>query len=240
MNYLQLVQKTVRKSGAKVKPPTTVVGQEGISFEFVEWVQEAWKKLQLERLGVGWRVVRDLSFSTVVGTTDYTTPATLESINARSLKISLSGENETNLSYRVYDDYMVEADRLDPMDGKPAYFTINPYNGDMILWPVADEIYTVRYEGIRAVQEFDYTDADGVGTSDILTPTGLQDIYHDAIVWEAVRNYAMSKEDGSKLSEANAQFMPYKKYFEERFMPVVQVDTAALYSPVSRQAIWYV
>ncbi len=46
----------------------------------------------------------------------------------------------------------------------------------------------------------------------------------------AVRYYALDKEDGTKLAESQAMFKPYKKYFEERHMPLVGVDTTALYT----------
>jgi hypothetical protein len=95
---------------------------------------------------------------------------------------------------------------------------------------VPDANYTVRYEGILLPQVFDYTDAGGNGTSNALTPTNLDAAYHDAIVWQAVMYYAMHFEDGSKLSEAQAMFRPFKKYFEERYMDIPTVDTSALYA----------
>ena len=42
-------------------------------------------------------------------------------------------------------------------------------------------------------------------------------------------SYAMHFEDGTKLSEAQTKFIPYKKYFEERFMPIPSVATDILY-----------
>lgn len=230
MNYLELVQKTIRKSGAKVRQPTTVVGQTGITQSFVEWVQEAWKEIQLERLGIGWRVVRDQELDLTASDDEYAVPATLESINTRSLQINLAGADETYIIYKDYDFYLQNVKRLDAEEGKPQYLTITPDGGTIVVWPIPDDDYTITYDGIRLVQELDYTDAAGVGTSDELNPTNLPSAYQDAIVWEAVRNYAMAVEDGSKLSEAQTKFFPYKKYFEERYMPLVDVDTTALYS----------
>ena len=57
--YLEMVQKAIRKSGAKVDAPTTIVGATGITELFVEWVQDAWKEIQLEHLGWKWGVSRD-------------------------------------------------------------------------------------------------------------------------------------------------------------------------------------
>jgi hypothetical protein len=229
MNYLALVQKTVRKSAAKVDVPTTVIGQSGLSELFVEWVQEAWKEIQMERLGIGWRVVTGETLSLVAGTYEYALDTDLESVNTRTVTQHLAGENETPVIFRTSDYYRTIIDRVSRSSGPPQYFTLMPDDKAWVFWPNPDQAYTVRFEGIRAIQEFDYTDAAGVGSSDVLTPTGLDSIYHDAIVWQAVANYAMHFEDGSKLQEAQVKFRPYKKYFEERFMDIPTVDTSALY-----------
>lgn len=229
MNYLQLVQKAVRKSGAKITVPTTVVGQTGIAGMFVEWVADAWKDIQLERLGIFWRVDRDVSFNLVASDFEYVVDSDYESINLRSVTCHLSNENETPVTWRTYDYYRTQVDRVDRQEGKPQYFTFSPDNL-WIFWPTPDDTYTIKYDGIRVVQVFDSEDSAGAGTSDVLQPTGLQSSYHDAIVWQAIMNYALHFEDGSKLSEAQIKFKPYKKYFEERFMPTVTVDTTAMYS----------
>lgn len=230
MNFLQLVQKTVRKSGAKVAEPSTVVNQTGISKLFVEWVKDAWKEIQMERLGVGWRRSRDLSFSTVASTDEYGIGGGLESINTRSVTCYLTSADETPVCYETYDYWRTQKDRAIQKEGKPLYFTITPDGDSFIFWPVPDDAYTIRYEGIRELEELDDTDGAGVGTSDASSPTGLPSTYHDAIVWQAVVSYAMHFEDGTKLSEGQTKFRPYKKYFEERYMPIPQVETDALYS----------
>lgn len=229
MNFLQLVQKAVRKSGAKIEVPSTVVAQTGLNALFVEWVSDAWKEIQLERLGLLWRRSRDLTLALIAGTDEYNIGGGLESVNTASLTCHLSNENESPVCFRTYAYWRQNVDRVDQTSGKPQYFTIGPDSTTFIFWPTPDVAYTVRYEGINVVEEMDFTDQAGAGTSDALTPTGLQSTYHDAIVWQAVMNYAMHFEDGSKLSEAQAKFKPYKKYFEERFMPIPQVYTSVLY-----------
>lgn len=231
MNYLQLVQKTVRKSGAKVEAPSTVVGQTGIAEMFVEWVADAWKDIQLERMGVNWRVARDVSFNLVVGTFDYSVSSLYESVNRRSVTCHLANAQESPVYYESYDYYRTQIDRIDRNDGKPQYFTFSPAN-TWVFWPNPDATYTIKYDAILLAQEFDATDNLGAGTSNAQTPTGLAARYHDAIVWQAVMNYALHFEDGSKFTEAQLKFRPYKKYFEERFMPLITVDTTALYPRV--------
>lgn len=229
MTYLELVQKAVRRSGATLTVPSTVVSQTGLAFLFVEWVRDAWKSIQLERLGLHFRRSRDLTLSLVASTDEYTLPATLESINTRSLTCHLSNENESPMQFQTYDYWRRFVDRVSRQEGKPQFFTIGPL-GKLIVWPQPDEAYTIRYEGILLPEEFDYEDTAGAGTSDALEPTNLHSQYHDAIVWQALMYYAMHFEDGSKLQEAQAMFRPYKKYFEERYMDIPIVDTTILYS----------
>jgi hypothetical protein len=42
--------------------------------------------------------------------------------------------------------------------------------------------------------------------------------------------YAMHYEDSGKMQEAQAEFLPYKKYFEERFSDMPVLDTTSLYA----------
>jgi hypothetical protein len=230
MNFLELVQKTVRRSGAKVDEPTTVVDQSGISKLMVEFVQDSWKDIQLERLGFNWRVDRNLTLALVSGTHEYGIGSGLESLNTNSLTIALSGEQESKIYFQTYAYYQREVDRVTRTTGKPLYFTISPDATNFIFWPEPDDVYTVYYEGIKSIDELDATDAAGVGTSDLLIPAGLDPVYHDAILWQAIMNYAMHFEDGSKLSEGQVKFLPYKKYFEARYMPIPTVATSAMYS----------
>lgn len=228
MNYLQLVQRAVRKSGGKIAIPTTVVGQTGITQLFVDWVADAWKEIQIERMGYYPRISRDLSMAMVVGTYDYALPATLEGVDTRSLTCDLAGVNESPMMFCPYDHYRREVDRQVRVDGKPQFFTLSPDNR-LVVWPNPDELYTIRYDGVLVAQIWDSTDSAGVGTSNVLTPTGLRVDYQDAIVWKAIIDYAMHFEDGSKLAEAQAKYKPYLKYIEERHMPTVTVKVDSLY-----------
>lgn len=218
--YLELVQKTVRKSGATVTEPSAVTGLTGLQELFAEWVAEAWKHIQMERMGLKWRRDRDLTLSLSASTDEYAIPATLESLNLRSLTCHLSNVSETPVYFQTYDYWKRWIDRVDRSEGKPQYFTISPDN-KIIVWPIPDDDYTIVYEGVLVIDELS-------ANSDV--PANLDAVYHDAIVWQAVMYYAMHFEDGTKLSEAQAMFRPYKKYFEERFMEIPEVDTTVLYT----------
>jgi len=335
--YLELVKKTVRKSGAKLEVPTTVVGADGMLQMFVEWVQEAWKDIQLQHLGWHWRVSRDLTLSiaetvatgtvtltggaggsvdditvngvsimsgaeayaaslantatnvaanitahtstpnytaaavgevitispaaglgdsvngyavvsstTTITSTDvnmaggvdvedkdeWALPATLEHFDFRTVSVYDSTDDELPIYHVPYHYWRSQLDKLNRATStKPQCFTVTPDN-KLAFYPPPDQAYTVRYDGLLKVEVFDSEDGAGVGTSDALTPTGIESEYHDAIVWKALEYYAMHFEDGAKLQEAQTMFKPYKKYFEERELEDVTIDTTAMYKPV--------
>lgn len=223
MNYLELVQRTVEESGAKLTVPTTTVGATNMAARFNRWVTSAWKKIQLERLGWHFRVVTGQTIPLVAGTAEYSLPTTLESLNTRTATTHNASTNKGPLFFRPSDVYrsqvLSQDDQLAP--GRPQYFTLLPEEGQIAVWPTPDVAYTMTFEGQRRIQTLS-ADAD--------IPTGLHEDYHEAIVWQAIMKYAMAYEDGAKLQEAQAEFMPYKKYFEERYMDIPVVDTTYLYA----------
>lgn len=221
MTLLEMVQKAIRKSGAKVDLPSTVTENNNLIQLFVEWVVDAWKDIQLERLGWDWRVTRDKTFAITSAAAEYTVPSTMETINTKTVVIYDDPTDASFLQYISYDEYRRRRDTMTAATSRPLYFTLTP--DDMIaFWPAPDQNYTVKYDGVLKVEILDDTD-------DNATPARLAEEYHDGIVWQAVRYYAQHFEDGSKFQEAVDRFVPYKKYFEERAMPDMSLDLSALY-----------
>ena len=222
--YLEIVQKAIRKSGSKVDKPTTIVGATGIVELFVEWVQDAWKDIQLEHLGWQWRVARDQTLTLVASTDEYAMPAGMENIDLRSVSVYENVDDEfplTYVSYLHWRNHLDKANTAGITEAKPKNFTITP-DDKIAFYPPPDIEYTVRYDGHTTVEILDDTD-------DADTPTGIRDEYHDGIMWRAVMYYAEHFEDGAKLQEAQNHFKPYKKYFDERELENVVVDTTAMY-----------
>ena len=220
--YLEMVQKAIRKSGAKVDAPTTIVGATGITELFVEWVQDAWKEIQLEHLGWNWRVSRDETLAITSATDEYAIPATLESFDKRTVSVYDAVDDESPVDFVDYHYWRIHLDKLNPTAAsKPIKYTITP--DDMIaFYPAPDQNYTVRFDGLTNVEILDDTD-------DADTPTGIGSVYHDGIVWRAIMYYAAHFEDGAKLAEATDRYRPYQKFFEEREQEDVTLDTTAMY-----------
>jgi hypothetical protein len=216
-----MVQKAIRRSGAKTDEPTTIVAATGLTKLFVEWVQDAWKEIQLERMGWDWRVARDEIMAITDASDEYAMPSTMESINLRTVTVYKALEDEGPVTFMHYDEWRRSRDTGVWSTGRPLYFTITP-DDQWAFFPPPDQAYTVRFDGVRKVEILDDTD-------DNDTPTYLAEEYHDGIVWQAVAHYAQHFEDGSKLQEALDRFVPYKKYFEMRSMPEMTVRVDALY-----------
>ena len=227
--YLELVQKAIRKTGAKIEKPTTIVGASGLTELFVEWVQDAWKHIQLEHLGWQWRVSRDLTLAITSATDEYALPATLEHLDKRTVSVYDAVDDELQIYHVNYHHWRNQLDKLNVAPGaKPICFTLTPDN-KIAFYPIPDQDYTVRYDGLLAVEILDDTD-------DTDTPTGILEVYHDAITWKAIEYYAAHFEDGAKLQEAQNMFMPYKKYFEERELEDIVVDTKVFYRDYNSRA----
>lgn len=221
MTFLELVQKAIRKSGAKVDVPTTIVGADGLTEMFVEWVQDAWKDIQIERLGWKWRVLRDQIMAINNTEDEYAIPAALESLNPRTMTIYNATTTEGPLEYLSYEDWRWRRTLLNSSPSRPLYFTFTP-DGNVAFLPFPDDSYSVRYDGVRKVELLDTAD-------DNDTPTQLDEEYHDGIMWLAVKYYAQHFEDGTKYQEAVDRFKPYKKYYEAVKLPDVTIDTTYLY-----------
>ena len=220
--YLELVQKAVRKSGAKIDVPTTIVGADGLIELFVEWVKDAWKDIQIEHLGWKWRISRDLTLAITSATDEYSLPATLEYADLRTFSVYENITDEYQLKFLPYGYWRTQLDKLSAATpAKPQSFTVTP-DDKLAFYPPPDQDYFVRYDGLLKVEILDDTDDDD-------TPTGIDDVYHDGIMWRAVMYYAAHFEDGAKLQEAQQRFIPYKKYYEERELEDVVIDTSAYY-----------
>jgi hypothetical protein len=223
VNYLELVEKAVEKSGAREDVPTTVVGTTGMLKLFVSWVADAWEDLKLESNDWWFRQLRDQTVNVTQSTDEYSLGATLDSLNERTVSIYQTGQgvDETPLEHIRYEDWRMVYDTRNYTESTPRIFTVTPDN-KIGLFPVPDGAYTLRFDAVRAIQTLD-------NTNNADTPTGLPESYHNIIVWSAVMKYAAHYEDGSKFSEAEAMFNKYHERIEARQKPRIGIESNQLY-----------
>lgn len=200
MNFLQLVQRTIRECGATGASLTTVAGVSGEVQRFVDWVTEAWNEIQTRRDDWQWLRASQIlgsgvSFATVSGTFSYPLGSAAGTVGVTSATFgkwvnhtfrvytTATGTNdETRLDQISYDGwrdgYMISASRA--VRTRPTVIAIGP-DKSLCLGPPPNSLYTVSG---------DYFLNPSAMAADSDTPTGLPAQFHMAIVYLAMTYYA--------------------------------------------------
>ena len=173
MNYLELCQRLVRETGAGDTGPTSVVGQVGDMRRIVDWVNDAWLKIQSMRQDWAWMWASGSSTLTA-NTNLITLPATVETIERVSL-----GQSYLQ---RLTHDEMADAYR-EVTSGEPSAFAIRP-DGKLAFnaKPTTDKTVTYEYYNrpVSMIQNFDVP--------------GMPERYHMLVVYAALRDYSLFDE----------------------------------------------
>lgn len=188
MNFLALVQRTIRECGATGSTLLTVSGVSGEAQRFVDWVSEAWNEIQTKHDDWEWLrssvlLGEGASFPTVSGTVSYPVgvgagkvgidPATFgkwDRESFRSNTTAMSFNDEIRLGYIPYDGwrdaYMIGAQRS--VTTRPEVVSIGP-DKSVCLGPPPTSLYTITG---------DYFLAPSAMAADADTPTGLPAQFH--------------------------------------------------------------
>ena len=223
MNYLQLVQKAMHRAGVREAAPSTLVGATGIVEDFKEWVADSWRELQEE--SPNWFFRQDLDQTLAVSASDdkYAMPNGLETLNYRTITIyTTAKQDETPVEWCDYETWRTNRDTKETSEGRPTEITEDLYGANIYLWPVPDQSYTLRYDGVFLVEELSAdTDTPGPAVS-------FEERYHWVIVWDAVMRYALAHEDGQKYEEASKRFKKLRARMSEKQMPPVYINAGQL------------
>lgn len=234
MNYLQLVQKALKRAGVRNAAPTTLVDATDIVDDMAEWVQDAWRELQEESLNWWFRAKLDQTMAIASGTDSYAMPTGLETLNWRTVTIYTTAKtDETPVEFIPYEDWRVIKDTVDSGDGRPMYITERP-DGVLQVWPVPDQAYTLRYDGVYDIDTMS-SDTDTPGLNQTGAQT-LNDRYHYVLVWSAVARYCEHYEDPEGLEKAQKRYRAQHARLQERRIPDVWVPLGTLtgYNPGDR------
>ena len=237
MNYLQLTQKAIRLSGARLDPPTSVTAAKGLAADFFTYVNDAWRDLQMERPDWYFRIQEaeiDLSGAILDKGQRLTRLQIPAPINRSFNFISLydfhiqekdnPADAPTALTYIPWNNYpdrtSLELDYNEEVqkEQRPTRFTVAP-DGQVWLFPAPDKDYTLRFFGVKRIQQL---------CQDCDTPF-LPEEYHDMIVWRAIRDYAMYMQDAAMLEKSRARYMPLKKSLDDEYMPHMTKKVDGLY-----------
>lgn len=198
MTFLELAVWVRSEAGIAGIGPLDVYNNTGELGRVVNWVKDAYVDIQEKR--PDWDFLRkDFSFQTESDLALYDGPADLANWRMidPSEAVSLykdSPRDENYLTYYPWDDFrsqFVFAEDPDQAPARPQIFTIQPDN-KIRLWPVPNDIYTLRGEYYRIPHEL-------VNTND----TPLFKRFHRVIGYNALMRYAAWAEE--PLTYANAQ-----------------------------------
>jgi len=172
-----------QEAGLSGTGPASVLSQTGEMKRIVDWVSSAYEDIQ--NLHATWRFLRtDFSFSTIIGTQDYT-PAAVSLSDFGSwikedIRIYSSVTDEDFLEYCPWEifreAYYFGSNRT--QTGRPTVITVKPNNA-LALWQLPDGVYTVNGEYYKTAQTMT-ANADSP-----LMPTRFQMI----IVWKGLMHY---------------------------------------------------
>jgi len=226
MNYLQLVQEAITRSGMRTPLPSTLSGATDSVVDWKAWVQDSWRELQEESTNWWFRQRLDQTLAVSSGTDEYAMPSDLETLNYRTLTIYTTAKtDETPVKHIMYEDWRTVKDTVDTQAGRPIYITERP-DGVIQLWPVPDQNYTLRYDGVWDIDTMQ-TDTDTPG-SRVSGGTLLPERHHFVIVWDAIRRYAEHHQEPEALARAQSKFLAQHARLAERHRPPVYLKAGVL------------
>ena len=203
MNFLDLCQRLVQETGIADDGPATVTGQTGDMGRLVNWINDAWLKIQSMRADWNWAWGTGTATLTA-GTYTITLPSTVETIKRVSL----------GQSYLQSEDYNDFADAYrEIQEGDPSVWSIRP-DGVLVFNAKPTENKTVTYESFATPSKM-------VATTDA---PALPERYHMLIVYEALRSYAQFDEAPELEKRA---FL----YFEEMLADLERDQLARIVAP---------
>lgn len=244
MNYLELVQRAIKESGAHLDMPDTLSGIDGLQSRFADWVNQAWVEMQMER--PEWQFRQDESAITldplalddeVIALPDNLDPvfednwrfialgdvyihnaADSDSVPEKLHYVTWNRWPDVYGRYAAYRAYNINNDST---EGKPVWYTINP-EGNLQVYPRPDKAYQIQFFAPKAIQELE-TDTD---------EPYLDEEYRLAIVFRSMMEYGLYHDDRTVFERARNKYRSYKKALEYRYMPDVHFATDQLYRDI--------
>lgn len=209
MNFLQICQAVRREAGIAGSGPSAITGENEELTRVIEWVQQAWRELQLDREDWWW-MRQSFTFNTVAGDNTYTaTDAGITALGSwitDSMRIYKQTDGvaaEGRLPFLPYDEwrniYAIGSQAQQP----PNRVTVKP-DLNLALGPTPDDVYVVTGDYYAAATSF-------TAATDVpILPVQ----YHDAIVFLALTKYAAYEAAPEVYSYARGQYEFYVERIE--------------------------
>lgn len=243
MEYIELVKRAIRYSGARIDAPSSVSTATGLAADFVDYVNDAYRDIQMERPEWYFRMMpRELEISEQlldkgqkVKPSDIQAPASpswnfvalydifiKESDKADDQPSSITFIPWNNCHNRWgRSEAQLDTNEALEIKGRPQRFTIAP-NGEMWLNPIPDKSYVMHFMGPNKVQKL----------CDDCDQPYMPEEYHDMIVWRAVRDYAMYQQDAAMMEKARIRYLPLKKSLDAEYLPQITLNVGKFYEHI--------
>ena len=220
MNFLELVQRTRRECSATGSVPSTVVGQTGMNARLVDWVSDAWKKIQEEQ--EYWKFLhKEFEFELSTTAMDYP-PYAPAGAHAglqdwarwvpASLRLYTPGSSyadEQFLNFFHYEDFR-NAYRMGARNtGRPMAFTIRPRDSAIMFDVQPDQVYVCAGE---------HYSKPVILTSNTDTPQ-VEERFHMLIVYEAMLSYGIDQSAVEVISRAQKGRNDLMPSFQRKYLP---------------------
>lgn len=194
--------------------PAAVTSQSGEAALVVNWCASAYDDICSEH--TSWKFLRSrFSVNTVIGTEAYaitdctdtklSTPITsarfarwiIERRDTFRIYLTASGAStQASIWPKDYEWFRYQYQMQPPGNSQPIDFAIREDDNAILLGPKPNDIYTIVGEYYRTA---------AVLAADSDEPL-FQSRFHMAIVWRAVRSYAIAEEDGGLYQAADGEY----------------------------------
>jgi hypothetical protein len=190
MNFLQLVQRAKLESGRLTAGPATVSAAAGRDALLVDWVNEAWRAIQMMPAR-NWRWMRRTALATLSAGQGSYTPAGLgmpdlgywakpSDAYAPTVLDSANPSSEAPLTFWEYERFRAAYIVGPQTNAWPQHWSIAPADGSLLLGPAPATAMTLRIDYFKAPQEL---------TQDADVPD-MPPKFHPLIVWAAMSQLA--------------------------------------------------
>lgn len=226
MDLQTMAQEALLRSGMRLQYDTISVTSEGLGLEFITAVRDAWRDLQSDSRNWFFRQKMDQTATILSGTDALAMPSGLETINYRTCTVYLTAKtDETPLVWVPYEEWRLK-DTVSTGAARPQLITEN-YESILQVWPVPDQEYTMRYDG---VYDIDDMTANGDTPGDTISGGTqlLPDRYHWILVWDAVQRVALAHEDQGLYARAHERYKAERAKLSEKQMPPIYVRPGVL------------
>lgn len=227
MDLQTMAQEALLRSGMRYEYDTLTTAADGLGLEFYTAVNDAWRDLQRESHNWWFRQKIDQTLTINASDDDYAMPSGLETINYRTVTIYTTAKtDETPVTFVPYEEWRMAKDTITSSEGRPQFITERP-DGVIQLWPVPDQAYFLRFDGVYDIDEMAAT-TDTPGSVISGGTTLLDERYHWVLVWDAVRRVCLKYEDRARYTAADERYRAERARLAERQLPPIYVKPGVL------------